>query len=81
MRVPDPVSPERAAAIGTAGFTAMLAILELERDGVDGDVLVTGATGGVGSIAVAILARTSPFLLQGLKGVSSVIAPPTWPYM
>ena len=47
-------------AIGTAGYTAMLSVLALERHGVrpgDGEVLVTGATGGVGSIAVALLAR------------------------
>jgi acrylyl-CoA reductase (NADPH) len=47
-------------AIGTAGYTAMLCVLALERHGVragDGEVLVTGATGGVGSVAVALLAR------------------------
>jgi acrylyl-CoA reductase (NADPH) len=59
VRLPDGVSPSRAAAIGTAGFTAMLAVLALERAGVtpdSGDVLVTGASGGVGSIAIALLA-------------------------
>jgi acrylyl-CoA reductase (NADPH) len=59
VRRPDAVSASRAAAIGTAGFTAMLAVLALERGGVtpdSGDVLVTGAAGGVGSIAVALLA-------------------------
>jgi acrylyl-CoA reductase (NADPH) len=47
-------------AIGTAGYTAMLCVLALERHGLkpgDGSVLVTGATGGVGSIATALLAR------------------------
>ncbi len=47
-------------AIGTAGYTAMLCVLALERHGVqagDGEVLVTGATGGVGSVAVALLAQ------------------------
>jgi acrylyl-CoA reductase (NADPH) len=47
-------------AIGTAGYTAMLCVLALERHGVQpgaGEVLVTGATGGVGSVAVALLAR------------------------
>jgi acrylyl-CoA reductase (NADPH) len=47
-------------AVGTAGLTAMLCVLALERAGVDpggGDVLVTGASGGVGSVAVAVLAR------------------------
>ena len=47
-------------AIGTAGYTAMLCVLALERHGVrpsDGDIVVTGAAGGVGSVAVAVLAR------------------------
>ena len=47
-------------AIGTAGYTAMLCVLALERHGLqptDGDVLVTGATGGVGSVAIALLSR------------------------
>lgn len=61
IRVPDAVSNRRAAAIGTAGLTAMLAIDALEaldalpEPGSTVDVLVTGATGGVGSIAVALL--------------------------
>ncbi|MDN5820024.1 MAG: oxidoreductase [Brachybacterium sp.] len=59
VRLPATLSPDRAAAIGTAGFTAMLAVLALEDAGVtpeSGDVLVTGASGGAGSIAVALLA-------------------------
>lgn len=57
VALPDGLTPKRAAAIGTAGFTAMLAVLALEEAGsLDGDVLVTGAAGGVGSIAIAILA-------------------------
>ena len=55
--VPSTFSLAQAAAVGTAGFTAMLAILELERNGADGEILVTGATGGVGSLAVSLLAR------------------------
>jgi acrylyl-CoA reductase (NADPH) len=55
--VPPEISNKQAAAIGTAGFTAMLSVLALERGGVTGDVLVTGATGGVGSIAIALLGR------------------------
>jgi acrylyl-CoA reductase (NADPH) len=61
VRLPDAVSAARAAAIGTAGFTAMLAVLALERGGVtptSGEVLVTGAAGGVGSIAIALLAAS-----------------------
>ena len=53
-------TPEQAMAIGTAGYTAMLCVMALERLGVTpdrGEVLVTGAAGGVGSVAVAVLAR------------------------
>src|SRR5690625_5220381 len=59
VRLPADLSPERAAAIGTAGFTAMLAVLRLEDTAITpdaGDVLVTGASGGAGSIAIALLA-------------------------
>lgn len=59
VRLPSSLSPERAAAIGTAGFTAMLAVLALSDAGVSpesGSVLVTGAAGGVGSLAVSLLA-------------------------
>jgi acrylyl-CoA reductase (NADPH) len=57
--LPEGMSAKQAMAIGTAGFTAALAVARLERHGVqpgDGPVLVTGATGGVGSTAVSILA-------------------------
>lgn len=57
--LPEELNPKRAMAIGTAGFAAMLAVLALEDHGMkpsDGEVLVTGAAGGVGSIAIAILA-------------------------
>ena len=60
VRVPAPLTTRQAMAIGTAGYTAMLSVLALERHGVrpgDGDVLVTGASGGVGSVAVALLAK------------------------
>jgi acrylyl-CoA reductase (NADPH) len=55
---PEGLSARQAMAIGTAGFTAMLAVIALERHGLApdaGDVLVTGAAGGVGSIAVSLL--------------------------
>ncbi|WP_430461498.1 MDR family oxidoreductase [Thalassolituus sp. LLYu03] len=55
-----PFTAKQAAAIGTAGYTAMLCVLALEKHGVkpaDGPVLVTGAAGGVGSVAVAVLAK------------------------
>ncbi len=58
--LPEGLTTRQAMAIGTAGFTAMLAIMALEDHGLapgDGEVLVTGAAGGVGSVAVAILAR------------------------
>jgi acrylyl-CoA reductase (NADPH) len=58
--LPKEFSTEQAMAIGTAGYTAMLCVMALERHGLkagDGDVLVTGATGGVGSVAIALLAH------------------------
>ena len=60
VRLPSAFTARQAMAIGTAGYTAMLCVQALQRHGVkpgDGDVLVTGATGGVGSIAVALLAH------------------------
>jgi len=55
--LPAGMTAKQAAAIGTAGFTAQLAVIALEKAGVDGDVLVTGAAGGLGSIAIALLAK------------------------
>lgn len=58
--LPEAFTPAQSMAIGTAGYTAMLCVLELERRGVtpdQGDVVVTGASGGVGSVAVALLAK------------------------
>ncbi|MFP3925988.1 MDR family oxidoreductase [Pseudomonas sp. W5-36] len=58
--LPSGFTPAQAMAIGTAGYTAMLAIMALEKNGVTpdkGDVLVTGANGGVGSFAIALLAK------------------------
>jgi acrylyl-CoA reductase (NADPH) len=58
VKIPAPLSTKDAMAIGTAGYTAMLSVLALEHGGLTpqrGDILVTGANGGVGSIAVAIL--------------------------
>ncbi|WP_022923712.1 MDR family oxidoreductase [Serinicoccus marinus] len=60
LALPEGVSARQAAVIGTAGFTAMLSVLALEREGVapdQGPVVVTGASGGVGSVAVAVLAH------------------------
>ena len=58
--LPTGLSPAQAMAIGTAGLTAMLCVLALERFGMtpdSGTMVVTGASGGVGSVAVALLAR------------------------
>ena len=60
VKLPAAFTPRQAMAIGTAGYTAMLCVLALEQHGLqpgDGEVLVTGATGGVGSVAVALLAQ------------------------
>ena len=60
VRRPEAISALDAMAIGTAGYTAMLSVLALERRGVKadaGEVLVTGASGGVGSVAVSLLSR------------------------
>ncbi len=58
VSLPTGIDSRQAMAIGTAGYTAMLCVLALEQHGIDpdsGDILVTGASGGVGSVAVAIL--------------------------
>ncbi|KPH82562.1 MDR family oxidoreductase [Bosea vaviloviae] len=58
--LPAGMNPDEAMAIGTAGYTAMLCVLALEKYGLkpaDGPVVVTGAAGGVGSVAVALLAK------------------------
>lgn len=60
VKLPDSISNKDAMAVGTAGLTAMMAVLALEAQGLqtsEGPVLVTGAAGGVGSVAVAILAQ------------------------
>jgi NADPH2:quinone reductase len=59
VAIPDGLTAFEVMAIGTAGFTAALSILEMERNGLrpaNGPVIVTGATGGVGSVAVEVLA-------------------------
>ena len=70
VALPAVFSTRQAMAIGTAGYTAMLCVLALERHGVepgDGDVLVTGATGGVGSVATALLGRLG-YAVTGATG-------------
>jgi len=59
LRLPDAYTARQAMAIGTAGYTAALCVMALQRHGIqpgDGEVLVTGAAGGVGSVAITLLA-------------------------
>ena len=58
--LPSAFTPKQAMTIGTAGYTAMLCVMALEQQGVNpdqGEILVTGAAGGVGSVAVSLLAK------------------------
>ena len=60
VRLPSKLTPKQSMAIGTAGYTAALCVMALEQQGLKpnrGEILVTGATGGVGSYAVVLLAR------------------------
>ncbi|UYO44268.1 oxidoreductase [Rhodopseudomonas palustris] len=60
VRLPDGMTARQAMAIGTAGYTAMLSVLALENHGLkpaDGPMIVTGAAGGVGSVAIALLSK------------------------
>jgi acrylyl-CoA reductase (NADPH) len=78
VKIPAGIDARRAMAIGTAGFTAMLAVMALEEHGLTpakGPVLVTGAAGGLGSIATAILAQ------RGYKTVCSTGRAETHDYL
>jgi len=58
--LPAKFTPQQAMSIGTAGYTAMLCLMALEKQGVkpsDGEIVVTGAAGGVGSVAIAVLSK------------------------
>jgi acrylyl-CoA reductase (NADPH) len=71
--LPAEFTPRQSMAIGTAGYTAMLCIIALERHGVrpdSGEILVTGAAGGVGSVAVAVLAKLG-FKVAAMTGRSA----------
>ncbi len=60
VRLPDGMTTRDAMAVGTAGYTAMLSVLALEKHGLkpaDGPIVVTGAAGGVGSVAIAVLSK------------------------
>lgn len=68
--LPAGLTAKQAMAVGTAGFTAMLAVMALEKHGItpkDGEILVTGASGGVGSVAVALLAKAG-FTVAAVTG-------------
>jgi acrylyl-CoA reductase (NADPH) len=70
VRLPEGMSTREAMAIGTAGYTAMLAVMALERHGLtpeQGPIAVTGAAGGVGSVAVAILSKRG-FTVHAVTG-------------
>jgi acrylyl-CoA reductase (NADPH) len=76
--LPSELTTRDAMAVGTAGYTAMLAVMALERHGVTpdrGPVVVTGASGGVGSVAVSLLARL------GYQVVASTGRPQETPYL
>ncbi|MGV8995625.1 MAG: MDR family oxidoreductase [Parvibaculaceae bacterium] len=60
IKLPDGLTTAQAMAIGTAGYTAMLCVMALEREGIapdQGDILVTGASGGVGGVAITLLSK------------------------
>ena len=78
QKLPDGLSLEQAMQLGTAGFTAMLCVMALENEGVvpdDREVVVTGAAGGVGSIAVMLLAS------RGYRVAASTGRPELEPYL
>jgi acrylyl-CoA reductase (NADPH) len=60
IKIPEKITPHQAMGVGTAGYTAMLCVMALERYGIspdNGPVIVTGANGGVGSVAIALLSK------------------------
>ncbi len=68
--LPEAFSPQQAMAIGTAGYTAMLCVMALEHHGVTpdkGEILVTGAAGGVGSVAITVLSKLG-YTVVGVTG-------------
>jgi acrylyl-CoA reductase (NADPH) len=78
VRLPSGMTGREAMAIGTAGFTAMLSVMALERHGITpqrGPVVVTGAAGGVGSVAIALLAKL------GFTVIASTGRPQEEPYL
>ncbi len=75
VRLPERMSARDAMAIGTAGFTAMLAVLALEKHGLTpkhGSIVVTGAAGGVGSVATAVLSKLGYHVIASTGRMSEV---------
>lgn len=73
VRLPNGLSARDAMAIGTAGYTAMLSVLALEKHGLtpkDGPIVVTGAAGGVGSVAIAVLSKLGYHVIASTGRVS-----------
>jgi len=73
VRLPEGMSARDAMAIGTAGYTAMLSVLALEKHGLtpkNGPVVVTGAAGGVGSVAIAVLSKLGYHVIASTGRVS-----------
>ena len=73
VRLPDSISTRDAMAIGTAGYTAMLSVLALEKQGLTpkhGPIVVTGAAGGVGSVAIAVLSKLGYHIIASTGRVS-----------
>jgi len=73
VRLPDGMSARDAMAIGTAGYTAMLAVLALEKHGLtpkQGPIVVTGAAGGVGSVATAVLSKLGYHVIASTGRIS-----------
>jgi acrylyl-CoA reductase (NADPH) len=73
VRVPEGMTTRDAMAIGTAGYTAMLSVLALEKHGLkpaDGPIVVTGAAGGVGSVAIAVLSKLGYHVIASTGRIS-----------
>jgi acrylyl-CoA reductase (NADPH) len=73
VRLPEGMSARDAMAVGTAGYTAMLSVLALEKHGLapkDGPIVVTGAAGGVGSVAIAVLSKLGYHVIASTGRVS-----------
>jgi acrylyl-CoA reductase (NADPH) len=73
VRLPEGMSARDAMAVGTAGYTAMLSVLALEKHGLapkDGPIVVTGAAGGVGSVATAVLSKLGYHVIASTGRVS-----------